>query len=172
MNPNQKRPVLFVSNYCAHCKQVLAMLSKKGLRSHFLIANVDKHSAQLPSFVQRVPTILTENKEVLVDAGVFSYLDAMAQRYAAVDIQPFYAGDMGNHVSDKYSYIEEGSQSGARRAFGLIGDESYTINTPKEEDFSGNKGSSSMDALMADRENDIKRIIESGAPDGPVMLRK
>jgi hypothetical protein len=65
MNPNQKRPVLFVSNYCEHCKQVLAMLSKKGLRSHFLIANVDKHSAQLPSFVQRVPTILTENKEQL-----------------------------------------------------------------------------------------------------------
>jgi glutathione S-transferase len=105
-HPSQRKPILFVSNYCEYCKQVLALLSKKGLRAHFLIANVDKHASQMPAFLQRVPTILTENKEVLVDATVFTYIDMLAQQHAAVDIQPFYAGDMGSHVSDKYSYIK------------------------------------------------------------------
>lgn len=152
------KPVLFISYFCEHSKTVLAVVNKKALRPHLMIVNVDKFSGQLPSFLKSVPTILNDTT-VITDDGVLAFVDEFTQTVSPVEITPFDLGDMGSHVSDRYSFIDDSVKTNAQRAFSLVGSENTTINTPKEEEFFGSKTDGTMDKIKAERETDIKRYI-------------
>ena len=70
------KSVLFYSQYCEFCNEVLRLITKKNLRAMFAMVCVDQNRYQIPRFIDRVPMILTPDKRLLSDGDVFAYLEA------------------------------------------------------------------------------------------------
>lgn len=64
----------FYSNSCEHCKVLINLIVKKGLREAFLFVPVDKYKHMLPSCVTHVPTIITRQKDVLTGEYIDEYI--------------------------------------------------------------------------------------------------
>ena len=65
MNKLQK-DIVFYSNYCLHCNNLLNKLSKTILHSKILYICVDDQKIKIPKIVSRVPSLyLVNDKKVL-----------------------------------------------------------------------------------------------------------
>jgi len=70
------QPVLFYSSRCGHSKQILDTLSAMNKNTLCRMISIDGLTrAQLPPFLQKVPTLyLPETKDVYVGKDIFSYI--------------------------------------------------------------------------------------------------
>ena len=71
-----KKDLLFYSNFCEHCNNLVNMMIKKNVRDSFILVCVDKRDLKIPGFVDRVPTILTAKKEIYTDDSLYKYVDS------------------------------------------------------------------------------------------------
>lgn len=70
-----KEFLLFYSTYCKYCDEVLSTLGKTTIKDKFMLVCVDKHSNNLPPFVDRVPLVFRPStNEIIVDDDVLAYL--------------------------------------------------------------------------------------------------
>jgi hypothetical protein len=135
-------------------------ITKHNLRGHFRIIPIDGKSEMLPNCITQVPSCLfPEQKRVLVDDELFNYVESLSKS-AETEIQAYYEFAMGNKMSDAYSFIEDTDTSDVARGFANVHVE-QKINTVDDKEFNKymkNDGSS-LDALRAERDSDIKRFI-------------
>ena len=158
------KPVLFISNYCDHSKELLTTLLKANMKNQFSIVCVDNdNNNKLPPFVDRVPLMYYDNK-VLVDEGLFNYIESLNnQQNNNSEILPFTSMEMGNGtLSDNYSYIGANNKdfpekNTIQKTFSHISQDEQRIYTP-EEDSVLSKSKLSLEDLISKRENDIKHI--------------
>ena len=69
------KDIIFYSNFCAYCKEVLTKISKTPLNSKLTYICVDDQNIKLPPFVKAVPTIfLIKEQKILVDENIESWL--------------------------------------------------------------------------------------------------
>ena len=116
-----------------------------------MFKDVEKEE-NLPDIIDRVPTLLTQNEDkinIYVEDNLVKYLLEM------LNVEPFMVNEMGNSLSDKYSYMDN---SGVKldHSYQFL-DKDNKINTPSESD---NNKIINYDKYVAERDNDLKLINE------------
>lgn len=102
-----RKDLIFYSNYCEYSKEVLTMLTKRNLRSKFLLICIDNGKYKIPPIITSVPTILTSDfSTIYTDVNITKYID---NKYPITkqeqEIQTF--SWEGNNYSDTYSLLED-----------------------------------------------------------------
>lgn len=172
-----KRDILFYSNFCEYCKNLLSLLIKKGVRESFVLVCVDRKELRIPKFIDRVPSILTSNKDLFTDDAIIRYIESKVQSVSQMqdEISPFMFGNALN--SSQYTYLssdgngyettgEVNSDMKQINNFVLLGqDQKIFAPLDKEAESKSNKFDSSMlDKYMDSRKNDdehIKKLLNN-----------
>jgi hypothetical protein len=157
-----QKDILFFSNLCNFCREVLSLLVKHGLKEQFMMVCVDNKTLNLPPFVDRVPLIYTTQKKLYADENLMQYIKS---KFVQSSLQP-YALVGGNtcSFSENFSFIEEGGYDGledSARNYNLLGMD-QTIYTPEgtDDNNSNKRGDNKvLDKFMADRDADIQKIF-------------
>jgi glutaredoxin-related protein len=140
---DKNKHILFFSEQCNHCSSIIDKIKDIGI-SKYLLINVDKE--QFPNFVDRVPCLLTNEKNVLIEDGLVKFLNKQ------LNIEPFMVNEMGK-VSDQYSYIEENGV--LEHNFQFVNKESKII-TPNEDEV---KKIINYEKILEERDNDLKGLL-------------
>jgi hypothetical protein len=75
MNKLQK-DIVFYSNYCLHCNNLLNKLSKTPIHNKIFYVCVDDKKIKIPNIITRVPSLyLVNDKRVLIETEIDSWVD-------------------------------------------------------------------------------------------------
>jgi hypothetical protein len=181
-----QKDLLFYSNLCNQCKEVMQLINKRDLRNHFLLIPVDNPKFKIPHIIRAVPTILLANKQVLVDNYVVMYIEKI---YASLqnslqEITPFTIGS--SQYSSQYTYLtpdgngydNDGqilNQDKAQNNNFILLNDNQSINAPvdNELDNKSNKFDSSIyEKYISSRNNDdesIKKVLDSEGGRMPIV---
>ena len=148
------KDIIFYSNYCAYCKEVLTKISKTPLNSKLTYICVDDQNIKLPPFVKAVPTIfLIKEQKILVDENIESWIrtkTATQQRSGEV-MAYLGSGDF----SASFSNLDDSPDKSFVSEFTYLDDPIEQINTPQEmSDNSGsaNNSNNSFEKLQQQRQ--------------------
>lgn len=97
-----QKDLLFFSNFCNHCKEIISTISKKNLKDHFLMVSVDNKKYKIPNFIHSVPTILTTNKKIYTDVNIINYINSIKTQDTVNELSPF---TMQSSYSSQYTYL-------------------------------------------------------------------
>lgn len=159
------KPVLFYSNFCAYSQAILRDIVRLNCKSAFVIVCIDDKIDQMPSFLDRVPTILTPNRDVLTDDKVQRYIELVSNSDSE-DVLPCSLHDICQGLSDAYSYIEapEGNHL-ANPNYVSVNDRLNAIPTPEMQQKGRQDGSSDMfEKLKSQRDQDLQKIYQNVQP--------
>lgn len=159
--------ILFYSNFCPFCKEVLGFILKKSLRSLFVLVNVDEPRHVLPKFVDRVPMMVSsEGGNVLVDHHILSYLELLSNDMGAQqDVNMLTQDGVQGRYSSAYSFLESDPvvDDQASLSYAQVGTENMRIYTPAENETSSKKqgmdSGITMERLAQEREADVRKIL-------------
>ena len=138
--------IFFFSENCQHCIEAYELIKKIGV-SYFLFVNVDKDVEKIPQFIDRVPCILTKDNKCIVEEGLFTYLNEQ------LNIEPYMINEMGNTLSDKYSYMDDSGVT-MNHVYQFLDKDSEII-TPTEED---SKKIINYEQIIKERDQDLQRL--------------
>lgn len=173
-----QKHILFFSNFCHYSKDLMNLIVKKNIKHLFVFINVDdaaQRGLTLPPVVDRVPMIITSNKQVLADDRIMVFLQDMAAPREE-QISPFTITGRGNGsaYSDGFSYIHGDEQECTDdfcRGFGRLNDHESTrvdaANTAEmftSRDKKQDMTSQAYERLMSERDNDMKMLRGVGGP--------
>lgn len=166
--------VLFYSRFCQYSNEVVSILTKKDLRSRFVMVCVDNNREQLPGFVDRVPLILTSDRHILADDNVFRYLDVAE----TPSVDPVAAESIGGLTGD-FAFLDGTSPQGdGVFGFTTFGSEPPPINTPPDDSLASAKskqdstGSSRMGLMGGDGWNTVSGGGGGGSLEGLLAARE
>lgn len=71
--------VLFYSNFCEFSKEVIRDMTKKDLRSKFVLICIDDKKHPLPDVVDRVPMIISNTRSVFIEDDIGNFLNLLRQ---------------------------------------------------------------------------------------------
>ena len=116
--------ILFYSKECPHCKKFAEILFKlPQVNDKFIKISVDDRRMRLPSFVQRVPTIVVfeqGQKNVLTDSKVFGWINQFLEDASKIDLVAYDQGAMSSSLSDGFSFIGDDAGKEAEHTFGWM----------------------------------------------------
>jgi hypothetical protein len=148
------KQIFFYSQKCDYCKEAYELLEKIGLNNFILIC-IEKEN-KIPPFIDRVPTLMlppqTENTkpQILFESDLFTFL------YNKLNIPPFMKNEMGDSISDNYSYINGDVELDHNFSFLNKNDETMITN-PEEK----SNNSISFDKLLESRTKDLDDILRT-----------
>ena len=154
--------VLFYSNFCQFSKELIGEILKKNLRPMFVLISVDQNKHSLPPFVDRVPMIVSNKKELVYDDALHPFLDSLYKKDDNREILPFMTMTSRGAFSDTFSFVDDQSspEYGMPIGFVFLGQEDK-INTPKDEERQNGRFDQNMlEKLNSQRDLDIQRIIQ------------
>lgn len=100
------KDLVFYSNYCEHSKNLINLLIKKNLRDSFILICIDKQGLQIPSFIDRVPSILTIKRELytgdMIDKYIYNIINSQIKKNDDT-ITPYMMSSATN--SSQYTFI-------------------------------------------------------------------
>ena len=92
-----KKDIIFYSNFCTYCKEVINEISKTSINDNILYVCVDDENIQLPNFVTAVPTIyLVEKKRIVVDEAIPKWVQeqlSKVENNSGDDIQAYFGSN-------------------------------------------------------------------------------
>lgn len=163
--------ILFYSKECPHCKKFAEVLFKlPQVNDKFIKISVDVRGQRLPSFVQRVPTIVVFDKgqrQILADSKVFGWINQFLENASKVDLVPYDQGAMSSSLSDNFSFIGEEKDKEAEHTFawtdkmhdtriGLVADSSGSGPTTSSQHTKINDGQ--IERYMKERDIGIPQL--------------
>lgn len=98
--------ILFYSNFCNHCQDLLTEIIKKGVRKHFILVSVEKHKSKLPHFVQSVPFIVDSKGHHVPEHRFGHFLDEISDTHDYDDITAFVSCPNG-HFGNEFCFVDE-----------------------------------------------------------------
>lgn len=98
--------IIFYSNFCNHCQDLLTDIIKKGIRKKFVLICVEKHKDKLPHFVNRVPFIIDANGIQILEHNMSHFLDSLNEKDEYDDISAFVSCAKG-HFGNEFCYIDD-----------------------------------------------------------------
>jgi len=156
-----KKDILFYSNHCTYCKEVINQISKTSINDNIMYVSVDDDNIQLPTFVKAVPTIyLVNEKKIVVDEAISEWIKGKVIKPKTDDVQAYY-GACDNSYGGSFSTIDNVDTKPFISSYTFLGDE-QKIETPDGENIgSNNQGSVSnslsnnLDQMQQSRNNDF-----------------
>ena len=76
---NSGKHALFFSNYCEFSKEVIRDLTKKNIRSLFVLICIDENRKNIPSCVDRVPLVITSSQAVFIEDDIPKFITMLNQ---------------------------------------------------------------------------------------------
>jgi hypothetical protein len=152
--------VLFYSNYCVHCRQLMGDITKHGLRERFALVCVDTR-ASLPDAVDRVPMALDPgSRRMYVDDAVFQLVAEMVDGVAR-DVQAYYGQHTG--FSDDFSFLDVPTEDVFSLNYAAHDGCQTQITTPPDDAKRSSAESTALDQLRTQRDQDIS-LIQASMP--------
>ena len=137
-----KKDIIFYSNYCTYCKEVLNQISKTEINDNIIYVCVDDENIQLPPFVKAVPTIyLVNDKKIVVDEAISDWIKEKLSKPQNDEIQAYY-GACDNSYGGAFSTIDNSDIKPFISSYTFLGDE-QKIETPNGESIGSGGGGSS-----------------------------
>ena len=151
-----KKDIIFYSNFCTYCKEVINEISKTPINDNILYVCVDDENIQLPNFVTAVPTIyLVEKKRIVVDEAIPKWIQeqlSKVENNSGDDIQAYF-GSNDSSFGCSFSSLDNKEEKPFISSFTYIGDE-QKIETPDDS-----SNSSSRDSFQnSSTSNDYERL--------------
>jgi glutaredoxin len=148
--------VLFVSNKCKYCDELLSMMKNMAeLKIELSVVDVHKMN-QIPEFIDRVPMLLINNEKIVHDEDLFTFIKDNEKK-----VEPFMTNEM-NGLSDKYSFMDE-TEVDHVYSF-LDRTENSIITTTKGIDEAESKKILNYDEFIENRDSEISGILKRQDP--------
>ena len=163
-----KKDILFYSNFCTYCKEILNNVSKTPLNEKMLFVCVDDENIQLPPFITSVPTIyLINEKKIVVDEAIGDWikekLNSHAPQKTTDEIQAYF-GSTGDSFGSNFSNIDDNDTKPFISAYTFLGDDNgSTMAAQSDQRQQGSNGMSSqfdsqLEKLQAARSQEFQGI--------------
>ena len=154
-----EKELIFLSNYCNHCKELFTLLTKYNLQNNFHIISIDDENVNLPPYIDRVPTLITSQKNILVDDNLFNYIHSIVKKNTQPTVPEIeaYFPELNSGFSDGYSYLDTENKPHAH-TFSYLDNSNFKIETPDDTNFNNVKkrgDSSEYEKLLAEREKEV-----------------
>jgi len=163
--------VLFYSNYCNFSKEILGEITKRNIRDLFVLICVDQNRYNIPSFVDRVPLIVTTQKQIVTDDDVLTFITELHKHHGSTEISAYTVGTSRiGMFSDQYSFIEEDSGRHGNHGMPFVFIEKEgdmcRIQTPDDDGHGNGTGNQKLDMsilenLKAQRDMDVQKLVGS-----------
>ncbi len=165
--------LLFYSNKCLHCKELLNLLYKDvELNQKFTKINVDNNNIKIPPYIKSVPSaIITTNGQpsLMVGNAIFKWFN---QNHAkTVETQGISDWDPQtmSGFSDGFSYLENNNPV-IKRSFAFVSD-NISISTPNPETYqdsrNDNASNSKSDMKKKQFDNEYEQFLSQRKNDIP-----
>ena len=140
-----KKDIIFYSNFCTYCKEIINQISKTAINDNILYVCVDDDNIHLPNFIKAVPTIyLVSQKRIVVDEAIPKWIEENLStsdtKSSSGELQAYF-GQCDSSFGCSFSSLDNSEQKPYISSFTFIGEE-QKITTP--EDSSSNNNNSSM----------------------------
>ena len=157
-----KKDIIFYSNHCTYCKEVINQISKTSINDNIMYVCVDDDNIQLPPFVKAVPTIyLVNDKKIVVDEAISEWIKEKVSKPKNDEVLAYY-GACDNSYGGSFSPIDKVDSKPFISSYTFLGDE-QKIETPEGESVGGGGGggggsnsfSNNFDKMQESRNNDF-----------------
>ena len=167
--------ILFYSNKCLHCKELLTLLYKDvELNQKFTKINIDNPGIKIPPYVKAVPTaIITTNGQpnLLVGNGIFKWFNQRhTKTVESQSIQDWDPQTMSG-FSDGFSYLENNNPV-IKRSFAFLGD-NIAIQTPNPENYTDSRsetGNTKSDMKKKQFDNEYEQFMNQRKNEVPSSI--
>ena len=156
-----KKDIIFYSNFCTYCKEIINQISKTPINDNILYVCVDDENIQLPNFIKAVPTIyLVSQKRIVVDDAIPKWIEekltTSESNNSSGELQAYF-GQCDSSFGSSFSSLDNSEQKPfVSSSFTFIGDE-QKINTPEES--SSNNNPMQNNSFMKDGlSNDYEKL--------------
>ena len=155
-----KKDIIFYSNFCTYCKEIINQISKTAINDNILYVCVDDENIQLPNFIKAVPTIyLVSQKRIVVDDAIPKWIEeklSTSESNSSGELQAYF-GQCDSSFGSSFSSLDNSEQKPfVSSSFTFIGDE-QKINTPEES--SSNNNPMQNNSFMKDGlSNDYEKL--------------
>jgi hypothetical protein len=137
--------ILFYSNKCLHCKELLTLLYKDvELNQKFTKINIDNTGIKIPPYVKAVPSaIITNNGQpnLMVGNAIFKWFNQRHSKTIETQSISDWDPQTMSGFSDGFSYLENNNPV-IKRSFAFVSD-NISISTPNPETYTDNRDSNS-----------------------------
>lgn len=160
------KDLLFYSNYCDFCKEVINVLIKKNIRNRFLLVCVDTRKFDIPSFIDRVPSILnSKTNEVYMDGDVYKYIDSVyLSTIQHQEISPLFSVYGNSLYSSSFSSLGDEDMKEDKNYQWLGNDEMINPQMDDTKPKTEKMDSSCFEKYLEARQNDdtfLKKIMDA-----------
>ncbi len=146
-----KKDILFYSNFCTYCKEVINNISNTPLNENMLFVCVDDENIQLPPFITSVPTIyLINEKKIVVDEAIKDWikerLTTQTPETQTNEIQAYF-GSSGDSFGLNFSSIDNSDEKPFVSSFTFLGDDNGSSMAASNDNRQG-RNSSEFDSQL------------------------
>lgn len=163
-----KKDILFYSNFCTYCKEIIKTVAETPLNEQMLFVCVDDDNIQLPPFITSVPTIyLINEKRIVVDDAINDWIKSKLSTNTPQNEEPeiqAYFGSTGNSYGLNFSSLDNSDVKPFVSSFTFIGDDNGSSMAAKNDNRHGGdngRGSqfdSQLEKLQQARNNEFKPL--------------
>ena len=147
-----KKDILFYSNFCTYCKEVINSISNTPLNENMLFVCVDDDNIQLPPFITSVPTIyLINDKKIVVDEAIGDWikerLSTQSPQTQSEEIQAYF-GSHGDSYGLNFSTIDNSDDKPYISSFTFIGDDNGSSMAAQTDQRQQNRNTNEFDSQL------------------------
>ena len=147
-----KKDILFYSNFCTYCKEVINNISNTPLNENMLFVCVDDENIQLPPFITSVPTIyLINDKKIVVDEAIGDWikerLSTQTPQENSEEIQAYF-GSTGDSFGLNFSSIDNNDEKPFISSFTFIGDDNGSSMAAKNDNRQSGRNTNEFDSQL------------------------
>lgn len=147
-----KKDILFYSNFCTYCKEVINNISNTPLNENMLFVCVDDDNIQLPPFITSVPTIyLINDKKIVVDEAIGDWikerLSTQVPQTQSDEIQAYF-GSSGDSYGLNFSSLDNTDEKPFISSFTFLGDDNGSSMAANNDQRQQGRNSSEFDSQL------------------------
>ncbi len=156
-----KKDIIFYSNHCTYCKEVINQISKTPINDTIMYVCVDDDNIQLPPFITAVPTIyLINDKKIVVDEAISEWIKEKLSSAAGPtinddEIQAYYGG-CGDSFGQNCSFVDNSESKPYISSYTFISDD--TGSTMAANDKNNPQSNNDLEKLQKMRNQEFQPI--------------